>query len=425
MQYWNTTNFKYLSTLLLFSIFQTLKAQENSPYSRYGIGNLKAIENVANRGMGGISIADNNTLITNPTNPATYTGLKMTSYQVGLEAASVNVKNSTASNRTGYTVLSYVNVGFPLSKKIGASFGLMPVSRSKYSMEQTTTLPFTTAVNSYYGGGGTQKIYVGAAYRLGSLSLGFNAGYLFGNLVNTSDNKYEDTLKIFSNSVTTRTSLGGVFWQLGAHYDYKLKDEYRIKLGATYTGAQTLNARKEGYWLTYFGEISDPLYSTQVDSFSESKGKVNIPAIVGAAATLANGDFWQVGVEVNYADWNRYKYYGNADSMTSTMTIRVGASITPDANSVNSYLKRVTYRAGAFSGRENLTFRGSNLPKSGITVGAGFPIKRTNMSIGQINASLEIGKRGTVDNGLLQENYSRFSVGLTLNDKWFLKRRYD
>lgn len=426
MQYWNTTTPRLFFFFLFFTTLTvTLKAQENSPYSRYGIGNLKSIENVANRGMGGISIADNNNLIANPSNPATYTGLKMTSYQVGLEAASVNVKNSTTSNRTGYTVLSYLNIGLPLSKKIGASFGLVPVSRSKYSMEQTSTLPFSSVVNSYYGGGGTQKIFVGAAYRMGDFSLGFNTGYLFGNLVNTTDNKFEDSIKVFSNSVNTRTTLGGVFWQLGAHYDYKLKDEYRVKIGATYTGAQTLNARKEGYWVTYFGEISDPLYTTQVDSFKEYKGKVKLPANAGVAITLANGEFWQAGVEVNYSDWNRYSSYGNPDSLTNAMCIRLGGSITPDVNSVNSYLKKVTYRAGAFIGRENLIFGGTQLPKSGVTIGAGFPIKRTNMSIGQINASLEIGKRGTTDNNLLQENYSRFSVGLTFNDKWFLKRRYD
>lgn len=425
MQYWSTTTVNLLFTLLLFTLVGSLKAQENSPYSRYGIGTLKTIENIANRGMGGVSIADNNTLITNPSNPATYTGLKMTSYQLGLEAASVNVKNSTAANRTGYATLSYINVGMPLSKKIGASFGLIPVSRSKYSMEHTSTLPFTSVTNSYYGGGGTQKIYVGAAYRMGDFSLGLNTGYLFGNLVNTTDNKFEDTLKIFSNSVSTRTTLGGVFWQLGAHYVYNLKDDYQLKIGATYTGAQSLNARKEAYWQTYFGEISDPLYTKQVDSVANVKGKVKLPAHLGFGIILANGDYWQVGGEVNYADWSRYTSYGNSDSMTNSLNIKLGASITPDVNSVNSYLKRVTYRAGGFVGNENLIFNGTKLPKLGVSVGAGFPIRRTNMSIGQINASLEIGKRGTTNQNLLQENYTRFSIGLTLNDKWFIKRKYD
>jgi hypothetical protein len=60
-----------------------------------------------------------------------------------------------------------------------------------------------------------------------------------------------------------------------------------------------------------------------------------------------------------------------------------------------------------------------------MTLGIGYPIRRTNLSIGQINASLELGRRGVAENGLVRESFTRFSVGLTFNDKWFIKRRYD
>lgn len=425
MRFWSTTNTKYLFFSLLLLPGFTLQAQENSPYSRYGIGNLKDNQNIANRGMGGISLADNSTLIVNPGNPATYTGLKLTSYQFGLEGSRIGVRNATTANQTGYASLSYVNVGIPLSKKIGVSFGLIPVSRSKYSMEQESTLPFSKVINSYYGGGGTQKIYVGGAYRLGDFSIGVNTGYLFGNLVNTSDNKFEDTLKILSNSITTRTTLGGLFWQLGAHMDKALSKEYRLKAGITYTGAQNLRARRETYWQTFFGDVTDPLYTTIVDSVNEVKGKVQLPAIMGAGVMFTNGDFWQVGAEASYSDWTAYRSYGNADSMGNSYVFRLGAGITPDVNSVNSYFKRVTYRLGAYTGRDPLRFRQTSLSRSAITAGVGFPIRRTNLSIGQINAGLEIGRRGTTDNGLLREGFTRFAVGITLNDKWFVKRRYD
>jgi len=425
MRFWSTTNTKYLFFSLLLLPGFTLQAQENSPYSRYGIGNLKDNQNIANRGMGGISLADNSTLIVNPGNPATYTGLKLTSYQFGLEGSRIGVRNATTANQTGYASLSYVNVGIPLSQKIGVSFGLIPVSRSKYSMEQESTLPFSKVINSYYGGGGTQKIYVGGAYRLGDFSIGVNTGYLFGNLVNTSDNKFEDTLKILSNSITTRTTLGGLFWQLGAHMDKALSKEYRLKAGITYTGAQNLRARRETYWQTFFGDVTDPLYTTIVDSVNEVKGKVQLPAIMGAGVMFTNGDFWQVGAEASYSDWTAYRSYGNADSMGNSYVFRLGAGITPDVNSVNSYFKRVTYRLGAYTGRDPLRFRQTSLSRSAITAGVGFPIRRTNLSIGQINAGLEIGRRGTTDNGLLREGFTRFAVGITLNDKWFVKRRYD
>jgi hypothetical protein len=425
MQYWNTTTFK--STLFFLFLFSQLAvfSQENSPYSRYGLGNLKPIENIANRGMGGVSIADDNPLIANPSNPATYTGLRLTSYQVGVEGSSVKIKNATDAYRTGYTVLSYVNIGFAASKKLGLSFGLLPQTRSKYNMEQIDSLPFSKVLNSYYGGGGVQKIYVGAAYKMGDFSIGVNTGYTFGNLINTSDNKFVDSLKIFSNSVTTRTTMGGVFWQVGGLMNKKINDDYTIKLGATYTGSQTLNAKKEGYWNTFIGDVTDPLYSKNVDSINNVKGKIKLPSHLAVGAIIANGDFWQLGADFISSDWTKYSYYGNADSMTKSWTLKLGGSITPDVNAVNNYWKKVTYRVGAYTGKDNLQFNGTTFSKMGVTAGIGYPIRRTNLSIGQINASLDIGKRGTTENGLLREGYTRFAVGFTFNDKWFVKRRYD
>ena len=47
-------------------------AQDNSPYSRYGLGNLMALSNTASRGMGGISAAYLDYTGINFSNPASY-----------------------------------------------------------------------------------------------------------------------------------------------------------------------------------------------------------------------------------------------------------------------------------------------------------------------------------------------------------------
>ncbi len=176
MQYWNTITNKTLLVALIssLSIFNTF-AQENSPYSRYGLGNLKSADNVANRGMGGVSIADDNFFIANPNNPASFAGLKLTSFQIGIEGVSVNVRNSSVSNRTGSMGLSYVNLAFPITKNVGLSFGLIPQTRAKYAMSETNMIDGISKVDyNYYGGGGTQKLYVGAAYKYKEYSVGFS-----------------------------------------------------------------------------------------------------------------------------------------------------------------------------------------------------------------------------------------------------------
>lgn len=403
-----------------------LKAQENSPYSRYALGNIKQTENVANRGMGGVSIADDNSLIANPTNPATYTGLKMTSYQFSVEGSKINIKNNTSANKTGATTINYVNIGFAASKKIGISFGLMPQTRSKYQMQDVITMSNVSEITrTYYGGGGLQKIYLGAAYKIKDISVGFNTGYNFGNITNTTESEFTDSLKILSSFNSSRFTMGGVFWQLGALMNKKINDDYQVNIGLTYTGKQSIRSKRDQEWGSFLGTLSSPDYTFKVDSSNSKKGKIILPANLGAGVLLKNGDYWQLGVDFTTSNWAKYSYDGNADSTTNSWYLKVGGAITPDVNSVTSALKRITYRAGAYHGQDIYSFNGNALSRTAATVGIGYPIRRTNLSIGQINASLEVGKRGTTNNGMIKESYNRFCIGLTLNDKWFMKRKYD
>jgi hypothetical protein len=426
MQYWiNITKKTIALSAILFSTTY-IQAQENSPYSRYGLGNIKQTENVSNRGMGGVSIADDNSLIANPTNPATYTGLKMTSYQFSVEGSSVNIKNATGANRTGATSINYVNIGLALSKKLGMSFGLLPQTRSKYQMQDVISLPNVSQITrTYYGGGGLQKIYIGAAYKIKDISLGFNTGYNFGNITNTTESEFTDTLKILSSFNSSRYTMGGVFWQVGALMNKAINKDYTVNIGFSYTGKQSIRAKRDQEWGSYIGVLSAPDYSFNLDSLREQRSKIIIPSNLGVGFMLKNGDYWQVGADFTTSNWSNYSYDAKADSTNRTWYVKVGGSITPDVNSVNNTFKRMTYRIGAYHGQDIFRFNNEPLTRSAITAGFGYPIRRTNLSIGQINFALEIGSRGTTNNGLVKETYKRFCIGLTLNDKWFVKRKYD
>jgi hypothetical protein len=250
MQYWNTiANRTFLLSLVcLLNLLTPSFAQENSPYSRYGFGNLKRIENVANRGMGGVSIADNNPLIANPANPATFASLRLTSFQAAAEGVSINVQNDSLSNRTGGAGIEYLNLAFPVHKRAAISLGLIPQTRSKYSMAQVDSVPGISKVEyNYYGGGGMQKVYIGGAYAFNEFALGIMTGYTFGNVINTSEANYIDSLKILSSSVTSRTSVGGFFLQLGGLSTHTLKDELKLNFGATYCLSQSMTANKDAF----------------------------------------------------------------------------------------------------------------------------------------------------------------------------------
>lgn len=424
---WNTiTNRLLLACILSALSFTVSFGQENSPYSRYGLGNLKLTENVLHRGMGGVSIADDNPLVCNPTNPASFAGLRLTAYQVGLEGNSVNVRNDSLSNRTGSMALSYLNIGFPLNKHLGFSFGLIPVTRGKYGMQQSDSVAgISKVLYNYYGGGGVQQIYVGAAYKFKHISFGLSTGYTFGNVVRTSEANFTDSMKIISSNISGRTNVGGFFLQLGTLMSKTIKGETRVTFGATYQLSQNLNAKKETYWKSFIGDVLEPDYEYRVDSVVELKGKVKIPARLGLGVMLSQNDQWKVGIDFVSSNWSNYRYYGQTDSTGQYWMLKLGGAITPDANATGQLWKRMTYRAGAYTGKDIFRFQATSLPLNGVTVGLGYPVRRTNMSIGQINASLDLGKRGTTDHGLLSEGYTRFTIGVTLNDKWFIPRKYE
>ena len=76
------------------------------------------------------------------------------------------------------------------------------------------------------------------------------------------------------------------------------------------------------------------------------------------------------------------------------------------------------------------------LNEMAISFGAGIPIRRTfqevNTDEGRIfkylallNLGFEIGQRGTLDNNFIKEKFISARIGITINDKWFIRRKID
>src|SRR5690349_4435336 len=87
----STTMYKKISVLVIVIVgsFSLAQAQtENSPYSRYGLGDIVPSQNILTRGMGGISAAYFDFQSINFINPASYSRLKVTTFDLGLEVDS-------------------------------------------------------------------------------------------------------------------------------------------------------------------------------------------------------------------------------------------------------------------------------------------------------------------------------------------------
>ena len=113
-----------------------------------------------------------------------------------------------------------------------------------------------------------------------------------------------------------------------------------------------------------------------------------------------------------------------ADSLQNKWEIKVGAQLSPVPK--RNYFSNIAYRFGFFMGPDYVKV-GQKLPQIGGTFGLGLPVGISRQAPNQItfiNMAFEYIKRGNNDN-LLRENMFRFSLGFSLSDIWFVKRKYD
>lgn len=428
----NCRRFVFFS-LILSVISNVVLAQENSPYSRYGLGDILPGQNIVNRAMGGVSATYYDPVTVNFTNPASYARLKYTTFDVGLDYTARTLKTSepVRTLRSGYIIPAYIQVGFPLSKKKnwGMNLGLRPVTRISYQLRQIGRLPGIDSVQTnYVGDGGLYQTYVGTGFGSKHFTAGINVGYAFGskNYV-TERSLINDSVFYEKGKWADSTHFGGVFLHAGVQYTTRISKTVLLKLGAFAQFQSTLNATRDLRRETFvmnptYGEImKDSVYFS-----SDDKGKIIMPASYGAAVTIEKELAWSVSAEYNVAQWNDYKYYDTKDDVKNTWLLRLGASIIPNYKS-NKYWGQVQYRAGFYIGPDYVSVN-KNLPTYAITFGASFPVRKYGYSLysGQytsINTAFEIGARGNKSNSL-RESFYRISVGLSLSDIWFIKRTY-
>jgi hypothetical protein len=175
-----------------------------------------------------------------------------------------------------------------------------------------------------------------------------------------------------------------------------------------------------------FGDtlVSDTSYRADAQ-----KGKLHLPTSFSIGAMLTRTEKWSVGVDYSMTNWSGY--HSDPDTSmnfgiaSSSYKISAGGEYTPNANELNNYFSRVTYRFGMYYGTDYLKLQNTTLPCYGVTFGGSLPFKRSTRSHSHVNASFDIGRLGTTANNQLKQTYVRFGLGITFNEKWFIPRKYD
>jgi hypothetical protein len=94
----------------------------------------------------------------------------------------------------------------------------------------------------------------------------------------------------------------------------------------------------------------------------------------------------------------------------------------PNYNTFSNYFEKITYRAGFRYENTGLVIQGQTIKDYALSAGFGLPLGGT---FSNLNMGVEYGRKGTTKANLVQENYTNVVMSLSLNDKWFVKRKYD
>jgi hypothetical protein len=430
-----------LFSLMLFALPFISFSQENSAYSRYGIGNLVPKGNILNRGMGGISAGYADPFTVNSINPASYANLVYTTLDIAAEMDSRTIKSQDPQGKftSNNAVISYLQIGIPLlngNKKAlkkdiswGINFGLRPVSKINYKIQKNGRLTnVDSLVSIYEGSGGVNEAFAGTGIRIKEFSMGINAGYLFGSKdYGTRLTFINDTVSYYSSNSATKTNFGGLFLDAGIQYAAKIKNGV-LRLGAYGNLQKKYNAYQDVIRETfaYNAITGNPDKLDSVFNKTKQKGNIVIPATYGIGFNIER-IHWHVGADFEMLNWSNYSFYGQKDLIKNNWTAKVGFQYFPATTDSKKYWNFVKYRAGFFFGPDYINVD-KNLPQFGASVGAGFPLKlkrafyETQYSV--MNLSLEYASRGNKNNNI-SENIFRVGVGFSLSDIWFRRLKYD
>ncbi len=407
----------------------------NSPYSRIGLGDLTGnLGGVRQMAMGGAGQAAPNTGNINEANPALLVYTPRTMFEAGFTGQYTNVRNATDSYRTGSITLAYLSLAVPINKRWSAAAGLKPYSSVDYQVNQTGAVngdPFVTAYKTYQGTGGLSEAYFAhGIHVLRDLNIGGSASFLFGTL-----DQSNSTAIGASNAqlVVEHEQLryADFLMRASLHYRHKLGKSLNLNVAGTQTfptntkvSRQRTQEQQDANRATITG--------TTVSLLNDS-GHTFIPMLTQGGISVDNGRNFSISLDGGWQQWSKYQAFGDGprSSLGNSWRVAAGGEYTPDPGSVQRYFERVTYRIGLSVAQMPYRPNGQVLYDRAVSWGFAFPLPTaTALESTVVSLALTYGIRGNTDylyggtgTSNVRENYLRAQLGVTLSNRWFIKRR--
>lgn len=394
----------------------------NSPYTRYGFGQLSHMETGFNKAMGGVGVGiwKNNRI--NLLNPASYASVDSLTFlmDIGMSLQNTNFAENGVKLNARNTTFDYFVVQFRLMPKLGFTLGYMPFSNIGYDRSYSEVInqeDENIVTNRYYGDGGLHRVVAGLGWNfMKGLSIGADISYIYGDLYHYVYNQYSDT------QTGTRTKqyvaeLSTFKLDLGVQYHHVL-GKHGVTLGVTYGGGTTFDDK--AYVIDVMGS------SAAIDTVSTYRFR--IPMSFGAGVSYCYDERLTIAADYTVQQYGQSDFFGmpGADMYRAM----IGVEYRPQRLDRNIF-RRSFYRAGVYCNTSHFLMGDAkngyhNGPKEyGMSLGIGLPITNGWNNRSVVNVSGQLVRVEPPLPGLVAETSLRLNIGVSFNEKWFDKWRVD
>jgi hypothetical protein len=408
---------RVVTVSILVIIPLTILAQNNtnSPYTRYGYGELADRSFGPGRAMGGLGYGLRSNKQINPLNPASYSSVDSLTFifDFGIAGQLSWFNDGTNQDKHLNGNLEYAAMEFPIHSRIALSAGILPFSYVGYDFGSTqTSVEGIYYTERFTGSGGLNEFYAGLSIDIWKrrLSVGANAGYLFGRIVHNQ----LLTLEMATTNQTSRNQtlrVNDVKLDFGIQYTQQFSTEEHFTLGFTYSPAKTLNTTS-----------SDIVTNgNSMDTLQVMNQVFGLPNSFGSGISYVKQNKLTLAADFLYETWTQVRFFDKENEFKNRIRLAAGAEFIPDYQN-RGFFSRARYRAGLHYSNSYLLINSKSYNEYGASIGLGLSLI-DNRSF--LNVSFEYVKIKPETRLLIDEQYFRFTVNYTFNERWFFKFKVD
>lgn len=403
--------------LICILVTGKLSAQNmTSPYTVYGIGTIdfRAYNRTSGMGGTGLALKSGNWLINN--NPASIAGLDRSWYifDLGLSGRTVQYAGDPIAEGTkpgrdfGARRAAFA---VKLNDNWASSIGFRQYSNVNYKYRGSLSIegsPDKFGVD-YEGDGGLNNFYWTNAVSIGKrLMIGANLSVLSGSINRTEYLNDAGIQSVIETKVQDFYSKARL--EYGMIYTQPVNKNWKFSIGGrlnTKTGIspeRTVTVKENN--------------SIIVDEELVDAEPFQLPVSYGVGIALTRKNNLTIAADYTTEKWKTLHIRGNGWSLVNSHRFSAGIQTSKIADDFGIPVEKRFFQVGGFIDHSYLSVNSRQISEFGITMGYG-----SNYRGLLYNVALEAGRRGTVSDGLIRENYVQFTIGLSYRDFFFSKGR--